>query len=227
MYVLNLDQRHSRESADGVPAMFDRLGAIRTVLGFERTIGDEIQGLLDDPGELVAAVLQAGLDGNWHIGIGIGVVDEPLPERSTAARGEAYYAARRAIDRAKTAPAGLVVSAGTTPPGGPAADDRAPDDRTEAVRLAEAALRLLLRVITDISPRSRRYVDYVLDHPGATQSTIASHFDVTQQAVSKALSRGSVDIVAAGRDLCVHQLELTHAEPASVLERGRREEGRP
>ena len=48
--MLTIDQRASRRGPDRVGAMLERLnGAVPVVLAFERTAGDEFQGVLDDP----------------------------------------------------------------------------------------------------------------------------------------------------------------------------------
>lgn len=178
MYVVTTDQRDSRTGTDAVPGLLDTLGPIQTVRAFERTIGDEVQGVLDDPQQVAEAVrLMAVLTG-WHIGIGIGDVETPLPTSTAAGRGEAFYAARRAVEAAKTAPAHLVVEY----------SDEA--GSAEHAGYAEAALRLLVRSLADLRVPSRRYVDFRLDHPDATQTEIAAAFDVSQQAVSRVLSQG-------------------------------------
>ena len=47
---------------------------------FERTAGDEFQGVLDDPAALAAVVERLLREDGWNIGIGIGEVEEPLPD---------------------------------------------------------------------------------------------------------------------------------------------------
>ena len=54
MFVMTVDQRGSRTGPDMVPQTLDRLAEILTgdrapVAGFERTAGDEIQGVLENP----------------------------------------------------------------------------------------------------------------------------------------------------------------------------------
>ncbi|MFC6344458.1 transposase, partial [Nocardioides hankookensis] len=46
--VLTVDQRGSRTSPDRIPEMLAGLAAVPARLGFERTVGDELQGVLDD-----------------------------------------------------------------------------------------------------------------------------------------------------------------------------------
>lgn len=175
---MTIDQRGSRERTDGVPEVLDILDRVESRLGFERTIGDEVQGVLDSAEQVTLAVRLLAAQAGWHIGIGIGSVDTPLPRSTAEGRGEAFYAARRAVEAAKGAPAHLVVDP-TTGHGG----------------LAESALRLMVWTFENIRPQPRRYIDYRLDQPESTQNDIAVHFDVSQQAVSHVLSPGGVELI--------------------------------
>ena len=195
MCVLTIDQQDSRSSDDAVPRILDVLSPIDTVVPFARTIGDEVQGVLDDPDAVAEAVRRIGIDSGWHIGIGIGEVERPLPETTIEGRGAAFYAARQAVEAAKSAPANLVVSAD------PDGDHRG---------LAEAALRLLISTLAELRSHSRGYVGFRLDHPDATQAEIAAEFDVSQQAVSRVLSAGPADIVAGAERLARHHLAQHH-----------------
>lgn len=96
--VLIADQVGSRRAPDAVPAALELLAGVDTVLPFERTAGDEIQGLLPDGDAAVRALTLLWRVGAWSIGVGIGAVEEPLPESTREARGGAYLAARRAIE---------------------------------------------------------------------------------------------------------------------------------
>ena len=110
VYVLTVDQQGSRRSADRVAAVLPRLNReVRTVLPFERTAGDEFQGVLDDPATVVDVVLGLVRDGGWSIGIGAGPVQTPLPSSTRAATGSAFLCARRAVDAAKQRPLRVAV----------------------------------------------------------------------------------------------------------------------
>ena len=76
MIVLTIDQEGSRRGADRVPELLDQLASVQTVAGFERTVGDEVQGLLKDAKAACAAICLTMRMGGWHIGIGIGQVDD-------------------------------------------------------------------------------------------------------------------------------------------------------
>ncbi len=112
--VLTLDQRRSRGADDAVPALLDTLATdlpSPPLRGFERTAGDEVQGVTDDPEttvELLGRVLRSG---GWNLGLGLGEVELPLPAQTRAGRGEAFLAAREAVTRAKSEPHRLAVVA--------------------------------------------------------------------------------------------------------------------
>src|SRR5689334_2614434 len=103
MFVVTADQRRSRTGEDQVPAVLDALSAIPALRRFERTAGDEIQGMPADA-QAVVAVVVALVRAGWWTGVGVGPVDRPLPRSARAGRGGAYVAARRAVDSAKSAP---------------------------------------------------------------------------------------------------------------------------
>ncbi len=196
---MTIDQRKSRERTDEVPGLLDILARVETQRGFERTIGDEVQGVLDSPEQVTLAVRLLAARTGWHIGIGIGPVDTPLPASTAEGRGEAFYAARRAVEAAKGAPAHLVV-----------------DPETAHSSLAESALRLVVWTFENIRSQSRRYIDRRLDHPESTQHDIAEHFDVSQQAVSRVLSPGGVELIKGACALSTFHLahvgDLAHVD---------------
>ena len=105
-YVLTVDQRASRRGADRVGAMLERLnGAVPVVLAFERTAGDEFQGVLADPVTVVDTVLELVRAGGWSIGVGAGAVDTPLPRSTRAPGGRDILRDSRAEDAAMNRPA--------------------------------------------------------------------------------------------------------------------------
>ena len=93
MYVLTVDQRGSTGRPDRVPEVLARLDEMLAgrgvVVPFARTVGDEVQGVLDDPEAVVEVVLDLLRDGGWSLGLGVGPVVEPLPAVSREAAGPA------------------------------------------------------------------------------------------------------------------------------------------
>jgi len=106
--VLTVDQRDSRRGRDKVPALLDRLAGPTApsppLRAFQRTAGDEVQAVLDDPEVTVDTLAVILRSGGWSVGVGIGAVDEPLPEDARAGNGPAYVHAREAVTRAKSTP---------------------------------------------------------------------------------------------------------------------------
>src|SRR6478609_1106493 len=120
MFVLTVDRRGSTGHRDRVPDVLARLEVLLVdrpglVVPFDRTVGDELQGVLDDPATVVDVVLDLLRDGGWSVGVGAGTVDEPLPAVSREASGEAFVRAREAVDQAKSraATAPVAVRGGT------------------------------------------------------------------------------------------------------------------
>ena len=198
MYVMTLDQKNSRSATDLVPALIRQLADVPAVLGFERTVGDEVQAVLSDPEAVVDAALRAVRDGNWHVGIGIGPVREPLPASSREGAGEAFVAARAAVERAKKSGSrpGLAVE------GGPGA------------RAAEAVLVLLARLIGNRSEAEWRILDHLAPGRWGAQSEAARKLGITSQAVSKASLRAGWEEEWAARPVAA-QLLAQAAEQAA------------
>ena len=179
--VLTLDQRSSRERADAVPALLATLspGSLPRppLLGFERTVGDEVQGVVDDAALAVEVVSRVLRTGSWNIGIGVGDVEEPLPEGTRAGRGNAYHRAREAVTRAKSAPHRLIVVGGVQ------------DADAEALETVLGLWAGLLERRTD-----RGWEVHDLLTTGMSHAEAGRRLGITQSAVSqRAHAAGLVD----------------------------------
>lgn len=107
MFVVTVDQVDSRAHDDLVGRAVRDVTvtyADTLVLPAERTAGDEFQVAVDDAGAVLDIVLELTRAGSWSVGVGIGGVRHPLPASTREATGDAYYAARAAVDRAKKSP---------------------------------------------------------------------------------------------------------------------------
>lgn len=172
MIVLTIDQRDSRHTPDRVEDLVAELNSdFPTVRDFERTAGDEFQGVMDDAPAAVRLLLEVARSGLWSVGLGVGTVKTPLPEQTRAGAGEAFEAAREAVERAKHAPASVAVS-------GPG---------REAQRL-EAELQLVAEVNGRRTEASRT-AGLLIDE-GLSQRDAAQRLGITQQAVSSRLASG-------------------------------------
>ncbi|HET8560003.1 MAG TPA: transposase [Marmoricola sp.] len=110
--VLTIDQRGSRSGSDRVPGLLAALNDTshgRLLRHFERTAGDEVQGICADAAALTDRLELLLRDGRWNVGLGLGAVEEPLPRSTRAGRGDAFVAAREAVTRAKQVPSHVCV----------------------------------------------------------------------------------------------------------------------
>jgi hypothetical protein len=171
-YVLTADQIDSRTEGDRVERQLEDLADTATTLPFTRTVGDELQGLLESAVSVVDAILSLMRGSHWHIGLGIGPVEFPLPRTSRAARGPAFVMARTAVDAAKSAVSHLSVVA--TPPAEAEGRD------------VEAVLRLLAALRERRTPEGWAAVDLMAT--GHTQAQAAARLGVSRQAVGQRLA---------------------------------------
>ena len=200
MYVLTIDQRGSSMDIDRVPELLAELAELRPGAHFERSVGDEVQGVLASPGDVVEIALQALRSGRWYVGIGVGPVDSPLPASPREGSGPAFVAARLAVERAKNASAHvpLAVASGASRRGTSAGPGRTPADGTPGAQEcanAEAVLRLIGRLVQDRTAAQWKVVDVLrgIQHGQAgthgTQKIAARQLGITEQSVSRALLR--------------------------------------
>lgn len=176
MFVLTIDQRGSRTHGDKVPHLLEVLAGVETVVRFERSVGDEVQGVMEDPLAVVDAVARVLREHDWYIGIGVGSVELPLPSSSREGAGDAFIAAREAVDAAKKTGerVPLTVRTATT---------------SEWVDAAEAVLVLVGDVVRRRSEAEWRVLDALAAAPGAAQKDVARQLGISPQAVSKAILR--------------------------------------
>lgn len=174
--VMTIDQRGSRSDVDRVEDVLAILA--RDVkdddiaLPFERTIGDEVQGLVADPDLVVELTLRCVRTAHWTVGVGLGEVRTPLPDSTRKAAGSAFEHARDAVNRAKSAIESVAVEG--------------PDDGSS--RRAEAVLRILAAVVRRRSPAGWQATDLIA--AGRTQSEVAELLGISKQAVSQRLHAG-------------------------------------
>ena len=175
--MLTVDQRASRRGPDRVADVLEQLNAdTRTLLAFERTAGDEFQGVLADPDDVVAVVLRLVRLGGWSIGVGAGPVQTPLPASTRAAAGPAFLCARRAVDAAKQRPTRLAVRGAV------------PVDAGDA----QAVLSALALLVERRSEQAWEAIALV--NAGSTQAQAAAALGISRQAVGQRLAAGLWDL---------------------------------
>jgi hypothetical protein len=172
-YVLTVDQRASRRTPDRVADVLRDLNAsVPAVLGFERTAGDEFQGVLAESDDVVDVVLRLVRVGGWSIGVGAGPVQTPLPASTRAGAGPAFLSARRAVDAAKQRPTRLAVRGAV------------PVDAGDA----QAVLSALAVVVERRSEQAWEAIALV--DAGRTQAEAAGELGISRQAVGQRLAAG-------------------------------------
>jgi hypothetical protein len=172
-YVLTVDQQASRRGPDRVAEALARLnGTVPTVLPFERTAGDEFQGVLDDAVIVVDVALLLVRMGGWYVGVGAGPVQTPLPASTRAGAGAAFLSARRAVDAAKKRLGRLAVRGAV------------PADAGDA----QAVLTALAVVVERRSTQAWEAIGLVGE--GRTQAEAAVELGISRQAVGQRLAAG-------------------------------------
>ncbi|WP_104137273.1 MarR family transcriptional regulator [Arthrobacter sp. ZGTC131] len=225
MYVMTIDQRGSSTDIDRVPELLDDLRRFTNVR-FERSVGDEVQGVVDDPAAVVEVALHALRSGLWYVGIGVGPVNLPQPASPREGSGTAFVAARRAVDRAKAAASHVplaVVSGGVqrglpAPAGGGArgSDPGRGDDGVRACANAEAVLRLIGRLVRERTEAQWRVIDALRAKnerdPGrhGLQKQVARELGISDQSVSRAILRSGWQEEWAARPAAEMLLATAH-----------------
>ena len=171
MIVVTADQIASRSTPDIAGAAVDALNSdttIRLILPADRTAGDEIQMLPATGSDAMAVILRLTRTGRWSVGCGIGSVRSPLGPSIRESTGDAFIAARDAVDRAKKRPTRFALETAPTTLDG--AD-------------AEALTELLLVLRDRRSDEGWELYDLLVD--GRTQADAAAQLGITPQAASK------------------------------------------
>jgi hypothetical protein len=172
-YVLTVDRQAGHRGPDRVAGVLRRLAdGVPTVLAFERTGGEEFQGVLGDPAVVVDVVLRLVREGGWSIGVGAGPVQTPLPVSTRAGAGPAHLCARRAVDAAKQRSVRLAVRGAVPPDAGD----------------AQAVLSALAVVVQRRSTQAWEAIELV--GAGRTQADAAAALGVSRQAVGQRLAAG-------------------------------------
>jgi len=184
--VLTVDQRGSRTSDDRIPATLEALADAALLRPFERTAGDEFQGVLADPAGLAPIVEALLREDAWNVGIGVGAVEEPLPPHANAGRGAAYLHARDAVTSAKNSPWHLRVAGDATP----------------AVRALETTLWLWAAVLARRTARGWQVADLVDE--GLSYDEAGQRIGISQSAVSQRAQAAGIVEGRRARELVTH-----------------------
>jgi hypothetical protein len=191
--VLTIDQRSSRASdaiAERHAKNLNRRFGKQLTLGFGPTVGDEIQGVTQDPEVVVTIILDAIRDRKWWVGLGIGRIETPLAKTAARSRGEAFYLAREAVEDGKTRVYGFAI--------------RAPNrEHQEDIEAVLGLLGFVLQRRGPTTPPSKRWEAVDLAEKGLPVTAIAQRLGIKHQSVSERLRTSGFDEERAGRRLAI------------------------
>lgn len=181
MYVLTINQRDSREAGDMVDELIRRLRTVDALLPFQRSVGDELIGVVADPHVAVDVALTALRQRRWNVGLGVGPVHTVdgtagLPDsgRVEDVAGPGLAMARQAVEAAahgQRIP--VAVSA----------------RNVQAAAEAEAVLRLIGQLVWTRTAAEWRVLDLMVPGVRGQQKLVAAELGITTQAVSQAVQR--------------------------------------
>ena len=182
--VLTIDRRGSRTHADDVDAtravLEDRWSrALRSPIA--RFAGDELQLVSTDARACVRIVLDLARSRDWSVRIGVG--DATIAADPAASTGPAFFAARRAVERAKHAPTRVAVEV----------DD---DDLARGADDLEAVLWLLVALRDRRTKEGWEVADLLERLP--TQRAVAEALDISASAVSARAVAAGIRVESAG-----------------------------
>jgi hypothetical protein len=197
VFVLTVDQRGSRSIGDLVPELLNtlnrrprRTGLLRK---FERTACDEVQGVLSEARATVDVIVQLLRADTWHIGLGIGSVDQPLPRSTRAGSGDAFVFAREAVTRAKSSPHHVnVVGA-----------------NQQSAEQVESVMWLMASVLRRRSERGWAVADLLAE--GLNRREVGVKLGISQSAVTQRAQAAGFAEEQRGRVLAAQLLEAGEA----------------
>jgi hypothetical protein len=206
MYVLTINQRDSREVGDLVPELIKSLRHLPAAIPFQRSVGDEAIGAVEEASTAIDAALIALRSRRWHVGLGVGELRLPLPSEIKDAEGYGLVYARRAVNRAQKTGERVPLAVA-----GPDADVAAE---------AEAVLRLLGQIVATRTDAEWKVLDLMTPGARGQQKFIAEELGITSQAVSKAVVRSHWVEEWACRPAAARLLDLVYGPrslPAAAL----------
>lgn len=199
-FVLTINQRDSREVGDLTIELLSSLRHLPTAIPFQCSVGDEVQGVVDSATTAVDAALQALRSRRWHVGIGVGGITPPVPERLVDAAGHGLVYARRAVDRARRTGERIPLAV------------EGPDGAIAAE--AEAVLRLLGQIVHTRTDAEWAVLDLMTPGARGQQKHVARELGITAQAVSRAVVRSHWTEEWATRPAAARLLDLAHGTAA-------------
>jgi len=226
---MTIDQRGSTGDLDRVPGFIEQIARLHPAGPggpvFERSVGDEVQGVVRDADAVVDIALYALREGYWYVGIGVGTVALPGGASPREGTGTAFVAARKAVERAKAAASQVPLSVVAGIMAGEAGGSAQAGEGERTCAKAEAVLRLLGRLVQERTEAQWRVVDalrhldaapHEASRPGparhGSQKQVAKELGITEQSVSRTVLRSGWQEEWAARPAASLLLDLARAQ---------------
>lgn len=208
MFVITADQVDSRNQPDRAASVLTRLNASdgpALLLPADRTAGDEIQMIPATAKDALAIVLELTRQDDWSVGLGVGPARLPLPRSTREATGEAFFAARDAVTRAKKSATRFALT-------------RAGDDDGAGIRGVDVEALLSLLLVLRERRTDGGWELYDLLSTGLTQSESAERLGITAGAASLRARAAGIRVERASSEALVRLLDTVNrsADPASA-----------
>ncbi|MET4639635.1 DNA-binding protein [Mycetocola sp. 2940] len=206
MFVITADQVDSRNQPDRAASVLEDLNGPNgptLLLPADRTAGDEVQILPASAEDTLAIVLELTREDAWSVGVGIGPARLPLPRATREATGEAFFAARDAVTRAKKSQTRFALS-------------RAGDDTGDGLRGVDVEALISLLLVLRERRTDGGWELYDLLTTGLTQSESAERLGITAGAASLRARAAGIRVERASSEALVRLLDTVNrsADPA-------------
>ncbi|MBG6239885.1 hypothetical protein IWX78_002875 [Mycetocola sp. CAN_C7] len=211
MFVITADQIDSRNQADRVASTLDRLNAREgpsLALPADRTAGDEIQMLPDTAEDTLRVLLELSREESWSIGVGVGQAKLPLPRATREATGEAFFAARDAVTRAKKAPTRFALTR---------AGDDGDAESGNGIRGSDVEALISLLLVLRERRTAGGWELYDLLSSGLTQSESAERLGITAGAASLRARAAGIRVERASSEALVRLLDTINRSADSAF----------
>ena len=207
MFVITADQVDSRNQPDRAASVLERLNASdgpTLTLPADRTAGDEIQMIPATAEDTLAIVLELTRQDAWSVGVGVGPARLPLPQATREATGEAFFAARDAVTRAKKSPTRFALT-------------QAGDDNGTGIRGVDAEALIALLLVLRERRTEGGWELYDLLATGLSQSESAERLGITAGAASLRARAAGIRVERASSEALVRLLDTINrsADPAA------------
>lgn len=208
MFVITADQVDSRNQPDRAASALNDLNSAdgpALLLPADRTAGDEIQILPATAADTLAIVLELTREDAWSVGVGIGPARLPLPRATREATGEAFFAARDAVTRAKKAQTRFALTS-------------AGDNDGDGIRGTDVEALIALLLVLRERRTEGGWELYDLLTTGLTQSESAGRLGITAGAASLRARAAGIRVEKASSEALVRLLDTVNrsADPAAA-----------